>query len=234
MAEAAYVRVAQRLLDALGHLPPRHSLAAVDARLHPVELSQDIVRKIEPPVGEDVAFDSAQDAERCQQLVRGRDLLGLPANVVGREPADGAHGGRVVADRDVVVAARAGGTAHLLDARPPVRPCRMAVQVAADVARLDEDRRLAAERLLAQLRRTPRETERAVDRLLVGCVWERLERLDVRARAGRAHERGPVALRRGGDELDRHALDGHPQRPPLALLDDSDDLGQRGEARQHR
>ena len=212
---------------------PRHPLPAVHARLHPVELREDVVGKVEPPVGEDVALDPAQDAERRQQLVRGRDLLGLAADVVRGEPADGAHGGRVVADREVVVAALAGGAAHLLDARPPVRPRRVAVQVAADVLRLDERRRLAAERLLAQLRRAPGDVERAVDRLLVGRVRQRLERRDVRGRARRAHERGPEPLRLGGDELDRHALDRHPHRAPLVLLDHRDDLGQRGEARQH-
>jgi hypothetical protein len=46
----------------------------------------------------------------------------------------------------------------------------VAVEVAADVVRRDESRRLAAERLLAQLRRTPGEIERAVDRLLIGRV----------------------------------------------------------------
>ena len=76
-------------------------------------------------------------------------------------------------------------------------------------------------------------SERAVDRLLVGRVRQRLERRDVRGRARRAHERGPEPLRLGGDELDRHALDRHPHRAPLALLDHRDDLGQRGEARQH-
>ena len=43
VAEAANVRVSQRLLDALGHLPPWHPLAAVDARLDPVELREDVV-----------------------------------------------------------------------------------------------------------------------------------------------------------------------------------------------
>ena len=107
------------------------------------------------------------------------------------------------------------------------------MEVAADVVQLDERRRLAAERLLAQLRRAPGQVERAVDRLLVGRVRQRLERRDVRRRARRAHERGPEPLRLGGDQLDRHALDRHPDRAPLVLLDQRDDLGQRGEARQH-
>ena len=132
----------------------------MDARLHPIELGEDVVGQIEPPVREDVALDTAQDAERRQQLVRRRDLLGLAADVVGGEPADGAHGRRVVADREVVIAARAGGASHLLDARPAVRPRRVAVEVAADVAELEQARRLAAERLLAQLGRAPGDAER--------------------------------------------------------------------------
>ena len=170
MAEAAHVRVAQGLLDALRQLPPRHALAPVDACLYPVEPSEDVVGKVELPVGEDVALDPAQDAKRRQQFVRGRDLLGLAPDVVGSEAADGAHGGRVVADRQVVIAALLSGATHLLDARPPVRPSRVAVEVAADLSRLDENGRLAAEGLLAELRRAPGDTERAVDGLLIGCV----------------------------------------------------------------
>jgi hypothetical protein len=107
------------------------------------------------------------------------------------------------------------------------------MQVAADVGRRDQRRRLAAERLLAQLRRAPREAERGVDGLLVERVRQRLERRHVRRRARRPHERGPEPLRRGGDELDRHALDRHPDRAPLGLLQHRDDPGQRGKARQH-
>src|ERR671919_3188339 len=73
MAEAADVRVSQRLLDTLRHLPPRHSLPPVHACLYPLELREDIVGKVEPPVGEDVALDPAQDPKRRKQFVRGRD-----------------------------------------------------------------------------------------------------------------------------------------------------------------
>ena len=83
MAEAAHVGVAQRRHDTLRHLGSRHPLSAVHARLHPVELGQDVVGKIEPAVGEDVAFDPAQDAEGREERVGRRDLLGLPADVVG-------------------------------------------------------------------------------------------------------------------------------------------------------
>jgi hypothetical protein len=215
MAQAAHVRVAQRLLDALGHLPSRHPLPAMDAGLHPLELGQRVVGEVEPTVGEDVALDPAQDAERRQRVVGRRDLLGLPADVVGVRPWTAPTAGRVVADREVVVAALARGAAHLLDARASVRPRRVAVQVAADVGRRDERRRLAAERRLAQLRRAPRQAERGVDGLLVGRVRQRLERLHVRRRPRRPHEGGsrsaPARRRRARSARPRPS----PHRAPL-------------------
>ena len=179
--------------------PSRHPLPAVHARLHPVELGEDVVGKVEPAVGKDVALDPAQDAERREQLVGRGDLLALAAHVVGREPAHGADGGRVVADRDVVVAAVAGRAAHLLDARPAVRPRRVAVQVAADLGELDERRRLAAERLpraapagtrgrRARGRRRPRRARRAAARAP--------RRTPARRSRGRARSRSAPARRR--------------------------------------
>ena len=237
VAEAAHVRVAQRLLDALGHLASRHPLAAVHARLHPVELGEHVVGEVEPAVGEDVALDPAQDAERREQLVGGGDLLGLAADVVGGEPADGADGRRVVADREVLVAALAGGAAHLLDARAAVRPRRVAVQVAADVAssstsaggspRNGSSRSSGGHHGHAERRgrRPPRRARRAAARA----------RATYAGRAGRAHERGPEALaarrRRARPARPR------PSRPTARrslLLDHRDDLRQRGEAREHR
>ena len=83
----------------------RCPLPAVNAGLYPVELREDGVGKIEPAVGEDVALDAAQDAKRGQHFVRGSDLLGLPVDIVGGKAADGADGRRVIADREVVIAA---------------------------------------------------------------------------------------------------------------------------------
>ena len=98
------------------------------------------------------------------------------------------------------------------------------MQVAADLVELDERRRLGAEGLLAQLGRAEGDAERAVDAFLVGRIGQRLERLDVLARAGRAQELRPEPPRLGDDELDRDALDRDARRPPLASLDDRDDL----------
>ena len=107
-----------------------------------------------------------------------------------------------------------GGAAHLLDARPAVRPRRVAVQVAADVAELDERRRLAAERRLAQLRRAPGDAERARrPRCSSGASGSGSSAATYAGEPGGAQERGAEALRLGGDELDRHALDGHAHAP---------------------
>ena len=97
-----------------------------------------------------------------------------------------------------------------------------------------ERRRVAAERRLAQLRRDPGQPERRVDAGLGRRVGERLERRDVRRRAGGAHQLGAEALGRRDHQIDRHALDGQPARPPLAPLDHRDDLRQRCEAGEHR
>jgi hypothetical protein len=107
------------------------------------------------------------------------------------------------------------------------------MQVTPNVVLLDEGRRFAAKGLLAQLRRTPGDAERAVHRLLVGRLRQRLERGDVRSRPRRAHEGASVPLRLGRHQLDRHALDRHPSTPPLFLLDERHDLGQRSEPCQH-
>ena len=67
-------------------------------------------------------------------LVGGGDLLGLPAQGVAVQSGDDADVRRVVADGQVLVAAVAGGDAHLEHGRPAVRPLRVHVQVAAQVA----------------------------------------------------------------------------------------------------
>ena len=103
----------------LRDLLARRPLARVDARLNPVELGEDVVWEVERTVREDVALGAAQDPKRRYLLVRGRDLLGLAAQVVGVKARHDSHVSRVVADRQVLVAAVA--------PPPPSRgrmPCR--------------------------------------------------------------------------------------------------------------
>ena len=62
---------------------------------------------------------------------------------------------------------------------------------------------VAAKRRLAQLRRHPGQAERRVDAGLGRRRGQRLERSDVRRRAGRAHQLGAEALRRRDHQIDR-------------------------------
>src|SRR5262249_25098391 len=107
VAEAAHGGGVQGLLDAFGHPRTGPPLPAVHTGLDPVELSENVVRQVEPPVGEDVAPDPSQHPERSQLRVRRRDLLALPADVVGGQAPHRADRRSVVADRQVLVASRA-------------------------------------------------------------------------------------------------------------------------------
>ena len=186
---------------------------AVDARLHPVELGEHVVGEVEPPVGEDVALDPAQDAERREHLVRGGDLLALAADVVGveargrrRRPACGrrSRGTRSRASR----AARPISSTLALPSDHVVWQCRSPRMS----RQLDERRRrrrgTAPRAAPAGTTGTP---SARVDRLLVGRVRQRLERRDVRAASpsrARARSRtapGSATTSSTGHALDRHA-----------------------------
>ncbi len=97
------------------------------------------------------------------------------------------------------------------------------MEVAAHVGELDERRRLAAERRLAQLGRAPGDAERRVDAGLVRRVRQRLERVDVVARARRSQELRAEGVRPGDDELHRDALDRDSDGAAGRALDDRDD-----------
>ena len=167
-----------------------------------------------------------QDAKRRKLLVGGGDLLALAAQVVGVEARDDPDVPGVVADRHVLVAEVPRGGRHLEDGRLAVRPRRVAVEIAAHVAQLDERRRRPAERFLAQLGRAPRHAERRVDALLVGGGRQRLERLDVGRRPGGAEELRPEAPGLRDDELHRQPFDGDAEGAALLALDDGDDRRQ--------
>ena len=148
-------------------------------------------------------------------LVRGGDLHGLAAEVVGIEPRDDADVARVVADRQVLVAERLRGAAHLLDGRLAVGGGRMDVEVAADVAELEQVgwRRRCIE--LAQLRRRQRLGR-------PGAV-----RGDPLRRADRTDEVAVPALRCRPDHLDRVAVRSDADDPALVALQHGDELRQR-------
>jgi hypothetical protein len=143
MADRPQGRMVHRLERALRQLVSRLPLPRVHRRLHPLELIEDVVRQVERAVGEDVALAAAQHAERRELIVRGGDLFGLTAKVVGVEAGDDPNVTRVVADRDVLIPERACRFGHFEHGRLPVRPHRVHVQVTADRRLLDERRRLA-------------------------------------------------------------------------------------------
>jgi hypothetical protein len=60
----------------------RAALTGVERELHPVELVEHVVRKVERAVREDVALNAAQDTKRRDELIRRRDFLALSPQVV--------------------------------------------------------------------------------------------------------------------------------------------------------
>ena len=190
----------------------------MQADLHPVELGEDVVGQVERAVGEDVALASAQDAERSECLVGGRDLLGLTAQVVRIEARHDADRSRVVADRQILVPALERSFCHLEHRRLAVRCGRVNVQVAADVVDSEQILGRIGGVELPQLRRAVRAAECGVQLLLGGRSRQLAEARHVLGRAGRAHELGAEAIGRGGDDLDRDALSGHADDPSFLLL----------------
>jgi hypothetical protein len=145
----------------------------MEAELHPLELVEHVVLDVQGPVGADVALDAAQDAERREILVHGRDLLPLSPQLVGGQPRDDPHVRRVVADGQVLVAERASGESHAPHGFATVGPGRVAVEVALDVDLAEEAGWRRRARELAQLRRAERDAESVVHARLVTDVWQR-------------------------------------------------------------
>ena len=159
VAQAARRRMAHGFDDACGQFRARCALPAMERDLHPVELGEHVLGNVEAPVGTDVALHAAQDPEWRKLLVGGRDFLALTPQRVAVEPGDDGHAGRVVADRQILVAAIAGGHAHLQNCRPAVRPDGVRVEIATDLSQLYEQRGLRIEPLIANLGRRPAQTE---------------------------------------------------------------------------
>ena len=138
-----------------------------------VELPQDLVRVVEDPPVEDVALRPRKDRDLpLELLVHGADPGPVHPDRVRAEPVRDDDRWRVVGDPDVLVPARDRGLDHRLDGVHAVRVVRVDVEVPADVLQLDEAGQLPRlcgldlSILLPDLRRDPREIERAVHVLL--------------------------------------------------------------------
>src|SRR5438477_113709 len=146
--------------------------AVVDGRHDVVRFGEHVVGKIELAVLEDVELDALQDREAATRRVPLVDRPPLLAEPFGVEPQRHRDPLRVIGDRDVLVAERAGGLGHLVDGALAVGGRGVHLEIAADVRELHEARQstLAGQgdfpAGFAQLRRYPVEAELGVDLFL--------------------------------------------------------------------
>ena len=209
------------------------ALAGVERELHPVELGEHVVGEVEAAVGEDVALDPAEDAERGERA-RSRPRSPRPAGA-GRRRRGRARRARPACGRRSP-GTRSRGRAPPRPSRGRVRaavgPGRVAVQVAADVA--------------ASSSRPSGGAGGAAARAAPAGRYGRPRSRKTRSSSGASgsgssaatYSAEPVARTsavprrsgRGGDELDGDAFDRHAD----VGLDHRDDLGQRREARPRR
>ena len=144
----------------------------VNRRDHDIEFGEDLVRQIEAAIFEDIDLDTREDANAIHLgsanfphvLARARFVHAI---------GDG-HGFAVIGDGDVFVSHLARGPRHLLDGMPAVAGGSVHLQIAVEIALLDEPGQamlfggfdLAA--IFAQLRRNEVELEFRVDLFLAG------------------------------------------------------------------
>src|SRR5215207_11424593 len=160
VADAVDVRVFDRGDDAVRHLLFGDVEGGVDAGDDPVEGGDEVVGIVEGAVEADVDLRAGEEPEvlLAVTLVPGADLLDPLPEALGGDVVAEAVAGGVVGDRQVLIATVARRLGHLLDAVTPVGEGGVGVEVALEVADLDQLRQLAfARRLqlaaaLAQLR----------------------------------------------------------------------------------
>ena len=222
---------------ARGHRVGVERERGVHAGDHPVELAEQLVGVVQRPVGKHVDLATGEQVDALEPGVGLAHELDLAAQLVGRDVVAEAMRRRVVGDREVLVAAFAGGLAHLGDRRPAVGSLGVAVQVAADVAQLHQrreragDRRLDLTAVLAQLRLDVGEAQTRVElllaraqRRLAGGVVEHSVLGDVQSPPHRPLAQRRIVGGRAGQVLEQVAelLGGHG-----AQLDDEPVVGAR-------
>ena len=143
---------------------------AVHAADHQVEFGQGVVGEVHGAVFEDVALDAGEDADAGSALaVDVADLAGEVHHALFVEAVGHGEGLGVVGDGDVLVAQGARGLGHFEQGGAAVGLGGVHVEVAAQVAKLDELGQAAFgggfdfARILAQLGRNPGQAERFVD-----------------------------------------------------------------------
>lgn len=173
MGDDLHVGILQGLEDPLGHVLLE---SGVDRGDHEIELLEEGIREVERAVGEDIDLGPLEEAEalRFERAVEGVDLLHLPAQAVGGEAAGVFHALGVVADRNIGIAHADAVVGDLAQGERPVARVGVDVEVALDVAVIEDGREAVGEgeldlaAVLAHLGRNPGQAEGGVDLLLGG------------------------------------------------------------------
>ena len=114
-----------------GHRPGGHPQLGVHAGHHHVEPAEQVVALVQGAVLEDVHLDAGQDAERGQLGVERGDQSSCSSQALGGQPVGHGQPGRVVGQRDPLVAEVPGRLGHLPRRAAAVGPVRVGVAVAA-------------------------------------------------------------------------------------------------------
>src|SRR5262245_17079176 len=103
-----------------------------------VEAFEDPIAEIEPLVGQNVDLAAMKNYQLRVTFAQIRNVVGLSLDAVDGQVAAGCRMRRVVGDGDVLVAQSHGSLDHGSDAVPAIRVVGVDVQVATNVAALDE------------------------------------------------------------------------------------------------
>ena len=138
MRDDLRVGIFDRREDAVGHLRAFEIHIGVDGGDDHVELRKHFVVQIERAVFQDVDFDSRQQADSGHALLRRANFFDLLERAFLVHAVGDGDGFRMVGQRDVFVAERARGLAHLFDGVLAVRGGRVHLQIAANVGERHE------------------------------------------------------------------------------------------------
>src|SRR5215213_8508583 len=122
MAETAHRRMLHGVRDLPGQVLPAVSLAGMEAQLNPVQLTEDVVGKVELAILPNVHLGASENEKWGNLLVDCSDFFTLPPERVRVEAGNHSHVRRVVTDCDVLVSVLDSRQGHRPDGVSAVRP----------------------------------------------------------------------------------------------------------------
>ena len=140
MAEHGDMRVFHGSYDALGHFGLGHGEGRVDARNDIIERGENLIRKIQRSILENVAFGAGEDAKIAVGSVEFRDAGDLRGEALFIEAVCLERCLRVVGDAEVFESEFLCGGDHVFESGAAVARCRVIVECASQVAPLNEVR----------------------------------------------------------------------------------------------